>query len=162
MKLLNLFITGLLIFTLAACGGGDKPSSESKAPAKSMVKKEEPKAEAKAEADPMKDIGVGPIKEAITFGELDEALVAKGKELYHAKCTACHKEDKKYIGPAPKDIYQRRNPAWVMNMILNPDGMIKEDPTAKKLLQEFNGTPMSNQSLTEEEARSIVEYFRTL
>jgi hypothetical protein len=49
-----------------------------------------------------------------------------------------------------------------MNMILNPDQMVKEDPLAKKLLMEYNGSPMANQNLTEEEARAVVEYFRTI
>ena len=47
-------------------------------------------------------------------------------------------------------------------MILDPEGMVKNDPLAKKLLMEFNGSPMANQSLTEEETRNVLEYFRTL
>ena len=77
-------------------------------------------------------------------------------------CLACHRVDKKFIGPAPKGILERRSPEWVMNMILNPEVMVKEDPLAKALLAEFNGAPMANQSLTEEEARAVLEYFRTL
>jgi hypothetical protein len=49
-----------------------------------------------------------------------------------------------------------------MNMILNPEQMVKEDPIAKKLLVEYNMAPMANQNLTEEQARKILEYFRTL
>jgi hypothetical protein len=33
---------------------------------------------------------------------------------------------------------------------------------AQELLKEHNGSPMANQSLKEEEARAILEYFRTL
>ena len=40
--------------------------------------------------------------------------------------------------------------------------MVKNDPDAKALFMEFNGSPMANQSLTEEEARNVLEYFRTL
>ena len=47
-------------------------------------------------------------------------------------------------------------------MILNPDEMVQKNEIAKKLLMEFNGSPMANQNLTEEEARAVVEYFRTL
>jgi hypothetical protein len=47
-------------------------------------------------------------------------------------------------------------------MILDPEGMVKNDPIAKQLLIDYNGSPMANQSLTEEEARAILEYFRTL
>ena len=34
--------------------------------------------------------------------------------------------------------------------------------TTKKLLIEYNGSPMANQNLTEKEARDVVEYFRTI
>ena len=88
-------------------------------------------------------------------------MAATGKVVYEAKCSACHKAHKKYIGPAPLGIFERRNPAWVMNMILNPDEMVANDPIAKQLLAEF-ASPMANQNLTIDEARSVVEYFRTL
>ncbi len=157
MKVLNLLIIGLLAFATFSCGGDAPKKEEASKPAPKSMIKERPK-----EVDPMESMGVGPITKAIELGALDEALAKKGAELYKAKCTACHKPDKKYIGPAPTGILERRNPTWIMNMILAPDKMVAEDPTAKKLLQEFNGTPMSNQSLTEDEARSILEYFRTL
>ena len=47
-----------------------------------------------------------------------------------------------------------------MNMVLNPQEMTRQDPTAKELLGEFM-TQMPNQNLTEEEARAVLEYFRT-
>jgi len=89
-------------------------------------------------------------------------MVAKGADVYKKMCTACHRADKKFIGPAPKGIMKRRTPEWIMNMILDPEGMVKNDPLAKELLMEFNGAPMANQNLTEEEARAVLEYFRTL
>jgi hypothetical protein len=77
-------------------------------------------------------------------------------------CTACHKPEKNFIGPAPKGVLDRRTPEWIMNMILNPEQMVKEDATARQLLIEFNGAPMANQNLTKDEARQVLEYFRTL
>ena len=47
-------------------------------------------------------------------------------------------------------------------MILNPEEMIANDPIAKQLLLEANGAPMANQHLNEEQARAILEYFRTI
>ena len=58
-------------------------------------------------------------------------------------------------------IYERRSPEWVMNMILNPEEMVKKNDIAKKLLAEYIA-PMANQNLTEDEARAVVEYFRTI
>lgn len=147
-------LTGILFISiLSACGGGSATTEENNTPPpKSMVAEE---------VDPMQNKGIGPIK-SVELGEIDEALVAEGLEIFESMCTACHKAEKKFIGPAPKDILARRSPEWVMNMILNPDGMIKEDPIAKKLLMEANGAPMANQNLTEEQTRAVLEYFRTL
>ena len=47
-------------------------------------------------------------------------------------------------------------------MILNPESMLKEDKLAQDLFMEFNGQPMSNQGLTEGEARMVLEYLRGL
>lgn len=105
--------------------------------------------------------GIGPIKE-MDFDEINPQLVNAGEEIFKNMCSACHKVGKKFIGPKPNKIFDRRTPEWVMNMILNPEEMTKNDPIAKKLLVEFNNAPMANQNLTEYEARAIVEYFRTL
>ncbi len=110
----------------------------------------------------MNDKGIGPVTEVKLDPEVDQELAAKGKEIYEKMCTACHKPEEKFIGPPQKGVLERRTPEWVMNMILNPEQMVKEDPIAKKLLMEYNGSPMANQNLTEEEARAVLEYFRTL
>ena len=112
--------------------------------------------------DPMKNIGIGPISNVDLSPDIDQVLAASGKEIYDLKCTACHKITEKFIGPAPAGIMDRRNPTWIMNMILNPDEMTLNDPIARELLIEYNGAPMANQSLTEEEARAILEYFRII
>ena len=147
---------GFLIF-LYSCGGAKKDNPY--APGQSgSASSDQP-----ASAESWKtNHGIGPIKSVDLSPEIDEALAAKGAEVYQAKCTACHKPDKKFIGPAPTGILDRRTPEWVMNMILNPEEMIQKDPIAKQLLIESNGSPMANQNLTEEEARSVLEYFRTL
>ena len=106
--------------------------------------------------------GVGPISEVELASVVDKALVENGEDLYAQKCTACHKIGERFIGPPPNGILNRRTPEWVMNMILNPEGMLKSDALAKDLFMEFNGAPMANQGLTQQEARAILEYFRTL
>ena len=106
--------------------------------------------------------GVGPIKSITLNDVIDQAMAKQGEEVYNQMCLACHRIGKKFIGPAPNGILTRRTPEWVMNMILNPDGMVKEDPLAKDLLMEFNGAPMANQGLSEGQTRAVLEYFRTL
>ncbi|MDN5205034.1 cytochrome c [Fulvivirgaceae bacterium BMA10] len=147
----------LLAILISSCGGNSSSQTgETTTPPKPMVAEEEPE-----ETDPMKNKGIGPIS-SVELGEIDEAMVAEGKKIYEQMCTACHKIDKKYIGPSPKGILSRRSPEWIMNMILNPVEMIEKDPIARQLLAEANGAPMANQGLTEEQARQILEYFRTL
>lgn len=102
--------------------------------------------------------GVGPIK-SVTIGDIDAAMAKEGQELFEKNCTACHKIDKKFVGPALADVSERRKPEWIMNMIMNPEQMVIEDPVAKELLAEFLA-PMANQHITEDQARKILEYFR--
>lgn len=106
--------------------------------------------------------GIGPITNVELAEEIDRKLAVEGKKLYDTKCVACHNVDHKLIGPPQKGILERRTPEWVMNMIMNPAEMLEKDPIAKDLLEEFNGIPMLDQNIPEEEARAIVEYFRTL
>ena len=104
--------------------------------------------------------GVGPAG-TISLGAINQVWVTEGEALFKFKCSSCHKPTKKYVGPAPRGVLSRRNPQWIMNMILDPEKMVKEDPVARELLTRYLA-PMANQSLTEDEARKILEYFRTL
>ena len=106
--------------------------------------------------------GIGLVKELKLPDEVDLALALKGKESFGKKCISCHIVDKKLVGPALKGILERRTPEWIVNMIINPTEMLSEDPLAKELLEEFQGIPMINENIPEEEARALLEYFRTL
>ncbi|MFH5832328.1 c-type cytochrome [Halalkalibaculum sp. DA3122] len=102
--------------------------------------------------------GIGPVKEEITIQEVDPELAEKGAEIFDVKCSACHKMDERYVGPPLGGILNSRTPAFVMNMILNPDEMVEKHPIPKALFREYL-TPMPNQQLSREEARAVVEYF---
>ncbi|WOD42034.1 c-type cytochrome [Hwangdonia lutea] len=163
LKLMSVLFVTLLL----SCGGKEEKKKEGfsyqkKAPTeKTTTKKAEKKVPASKTID-LTNKGVGPIKSITLGAEIDQKMAAHGADVFKKMCTACHRPDKKFIGPAPKNILERRTPEWVMNMILDPEGMVKNDPLAKDLLIEFNGSPMANQNLTEEEARAVLEYFRTL
>ncbi len=163
----NLIKLSLLIIfslTIVSCGGDDKKEKKEKVKI-GKTKKSDSKKEKKEKKETTYDLsnkGIGPITSLELPAEIDQTMAAKGAEVYKTKCTACHKIGKKFIGPAPNGIFERRSPEWIMNMILNPDEMVQKDPDAKALLMEYNGSPMANQNLTEEEARNVLEYFRTL
>jgi mono/diheme cytochrome c family protein len=151
---INIMLVIAMVTLLVSCGGSSEQKTAS-APAKSST------ASSANPNDPMSNKGIGPVNEVI-LGELNPAMVTEGEEIYKKMCSACHKPAEKFIGPAPKGILSRRSPEWIMNMILNPEEMVKSDPIAKQLLIESNLAPMANQHLTEEQARKILEYFRTL
>ena len=165
MKTILKFLSILLITLLISCGGKEEKKKDGFSydkPVPTETKAPEVKKVLASKKVDLTNKGIGPIK-SITLGtEIDQKMVAHGADVYKKMCTACHRADKKFIGPAPTGVLERRTPEWVMNMILNPEVMVKEDALAKDLLTEFNGAPMANQHLTEEDARAVLEYFRTL
>lgn len=163
---LKLFVLSVTLIAMSCGGGEDKkkestkvklksPTTENKAPVKSATTKASLKID-------LENKGVGPVKSLELVSTIDQSMVTHGADVFKRMCAACHKPDKKFIGPAPTGILERRTPEWIMNMILDPEGMVQNDPLAKELFIEFNGSPMINQNLTEEDARAILEYFRTL
>jgi len=105
--------------------------------------------------------GIGPVTEALTLpATIDKAMAAEGEKVFQQKCSACHKMGEKYVGPALGEVTIRRTPAFIMNMILNPQEMIEKHPVIKQLLQETMSF-MANQNLTPDQARQVLEYLRT-
>ncbi|MGB5437701.1 MAG: cytochrome c [Maribacter sp.] len=158
----------LISLLMLSCGGKEEKKKEGfsvkqqKPATEKAVETPATSGEKASERIDLTSKGVGPIKSVTLNETIDDAMAVKGKEVYDQMCLACHRIGKKFIGPPPNGVLERRTPEWVMNMILNPEQMVKEDPLAKELLVEFNGSPMANQGLTEEQARAVLEYFRTL
>lgn len=156
------------LFTILAIGALIVSCGEKKEDKKSGFEMNRAKKEVKASTEKegvpvdLNNKGVGPITSLAFGADIDKDMADAGAAKYKAICTACHLPNKRLIGPALQGVYERRSPEWVMNMILNPDRMIKEDPIAKALLKEYNNAVMINQNLSEQDARSIAEYLRTL
>ena len=148
---------GLLIAAgalLSACGGAaDVDDADSDAVSSS------------AGADGLsafeREHGIGPIKQPVELGAPDATLASAGEEIFRMKCTACHRVEERYIGPALGNVLERRSAAYTMNMMMNPTEMTQRHPVAKGLLAEYLA-PMPFQDLTEQDARAIVEYLRTV
>jgi cytochrome c551/c552 len=104
--------------------------------------------------------GIGPIQNVTLGSPLDQTMVAKGKDIYNLKCSACHKLDNtKLVGPGWKDVTKRRKPEWVMNFVTNVDEMLNKDPKAMAMLEECL-VRMPNQNLSQDDARAIFEFMR--
>ncbi len=132
---------------------------EAKADTMKKEVKETKEAQETKPAETPQDKGIGPIKE-MKPGPLDQNLASTGQTLFKANCVVCHELDKKKVGPPLRDVTVRRTPEYVMNMILNFAEMEKKDPEVKKLIKEYNAY-MSVQTLTQDQARALLEYLRS-
>ena len=139
-----------VVLACAALGACEPARNNSAWPAKPFITAEA--------ATAISGKGVGPV-DHIDVASLDETKAPLGEKLFKEKCSACHKIEERYIGPALAGVTERRQPEWILNMILNPEVMIKQDPTAKELFATFLA-PMANQHLTRDEAELILTYFR--
>ena len=92
--------------------------------------------------------------------DVDEALAKVGEGLFSTKgCTACHAFGQKMSGPDMAGVTRRRTSKWMEQQILHPDLMTKEDPIARQLFA-THALQMPNQGLTEDEAKSVIEYLK--
>lgn len=134
---------------IAGCGGG---TEEKKAPPGATVPE--------ATAPPAK--GKMVTMEDIHLEGIDKGMVAKGTATYEMKCLSCHSlGENRIVGPGWKGVTNRRTTPWIMNMIMNTEAMLTEDPEAQKMLEECL-VRMPNQNLSFNEAREVLEFMRTL
>ena len=130
-----------LAFALAGCGSKDSAGTATAAKA--------PASGSKYDAGPR--AGESPV---------DEQLAEAGEQVFQTKgCSACHAFGKKMSGPDLAGVTMRRTAAWMENQILHPDVMVKEDPISRKLMAEM-ALAMPNQGLTQDEAKSVIEYLK--
>ena len=73
-----------------------------------------------------------------------EADPIAGKKLFNANCAACHKLNKKAVGPALKGVSAKYDKEWLYSWIKNSAAMIKEgDAQAVAIWEEYNKTAMN-------------------
>jgi hypothetical protein len=152
-----IYFTSLVIavaITIVSCGGASTDTADNNGKTvvpKSMIP-DPPK------YDPNR--GEGKFNHVDIGEKLDEAVAKKGEDLFGVKCGACHKlTDEKLVGPGWKGVTERRKPEWIMNFITNPDAMMDKDPAVQQAL-EICLVRMPNQSLTDDDARDILEFMR--
>ena len=98
----------------------------------------------------------------VEMGPINPKIVIGGKSLFNSKCVVCHNLDQNKVGPALRNVTKERKPEYIMNVILNTAKMQKMDPVYKALLVKFKNVPMPDPHLFETQARSILEYLRTI
>ncbi len=109
-------------------------------------------------SDAQLEHGIGPIEPFVLPG-VNSALAAEGEKSFTLKCASCHQWEARLVGPPLAGALERRSPAFVMNVLLNPDEMGKKHPEMMAQREEY-GVAMPNQFLSRDEARAILEYMR--
>lgn len=138
-------LVAVAIAALVACGGEDVPD-EAGAPEGGSV--------AASEGSP----GI-PVE--APSGPVDERLAERGEALYSQKgCVGCHSIGRgRLTGPDFAEVESWRDFEWFYHMVTNPDSMTRNDPQAKRLLQEYM-TPMPDMNVQPDEVRALYEYIR--
>lgn len=109
-----------------------------------------------------------PPKEKRDYAEAPEVrTISQGESLFRTRCAACHTigaEDdagsaKKALGPDLLNVTRKRDRAWLVRWLAEPDKMLAEkDPLAIALLAEWNNVPMPNLRLNEVEIEALLTY----
>ena len=147
-----LLLSGTLLFS---CSSGENENNATDAREETGIANESTDAPVEDEGK-----GIGPITTVEVSDSIDEALATEGKTIFEGKCAACHTlTNEKVVGPGLLGVTERRKSEWIMNMVINPEEMTKKDPAAKKLLAEHL-TQMTNQDITEKDARALLEFMR--
>ena len=85
---------------------------------------------------------------------------ANGKKLYNTNCAACHKLDKKLIGPPLGGIADKRSNEWLQAWIKDNNALrASGDQDAIDIFEEYNGMPMiAYPQFSEQDINDILAY----
>ncbi len=89
-----------------------------------------------------------------------EPDVQKGKSLFNANCAACHKLNKRAVGPALAGVTAKYDREWLYSWIKNSTAMVKSgDAQAVAIFEEYNGSVMTSfPQLSNEDIDNILAY----
>ncbi|MFH6982414.1 cytochrome c3 family protein [Marinoscillum luteum] len=91
----------------------------------------------------------------------DEALASAGASIFKANCTQCHAINEVVIGPALKDVHERRSKEWLTSWIKNSQKLIQSgDEYAVEIWQQYNKTAMPAYPFSDEEITSLLSYIK--
>lgn len=95
----------------------------------------------------------------VTLGQGNTDAVA-GESLFKSNCAACHKLDKRGVGPALRNVDEKYDREWLYKWIKNSQGLIKSgDSKAVAIFKEYNNSVMTSfPGLSNEDIDNIIAY----
>lgn len=84
----------------------------------------------------------------------------QGKSIFNANCAACHKLNKRAVGPALAGVTDKYEKEWLYSWIKNSQALIASgDADAVKIYNEYNQSNMNSfPQLSNEEIDAILAY----
>ncbi|WP_245842491.1 c-type cytochrome [Pontibacter ummariensis] len=96
-------------------------------------------------------------------GHVQAQDAVEGKKIFEANCKVCHSMDADVVGPALKDVHERRGDEWLVKFIKNSQEVVKSgDKDAVALFEKFNKVPMPSfeGSLSDEDIAHVIAYIK--
>ncbi|WP_133273462.1 c-type cytochrome [Hymenobacter radiodurans] len=94
-----------------------------------------------------------------SLSEADLMAFTAGQELFTNNCTQCHAINEVVVGPALKDIHERRPISWLIPWIQNSSKMVAAgDEHAVKIYKQYQKQEMPSFALTDVEIQQLVKY----
>jgi protein SCO1/2 len=86
----------------------------------------------------------------------------EGALKFESRCSACHTVGGgDSVGPDLANVTARRDRAWLVNYILEPDRMLSQhDPIAMTLFGRYKSVRMPNLNLTPEDTEKVIKYIQ--
>ncbi len=89
----------------------------------------------------------------------EDPVYQAGKATFMANCASCHHPHKDLTGPLLAGVSEKYDTEWLYAWIKNSQALIKAgDPQAVKIFNEWNGTVMSAQNLTNVQIDEVLAY----
>ena len=101
------------------------------------------------------DTTAGKYADAPALGRL-----SRGEYLFRTRCTSCHALGTEgFLGPDLMGVTEKRDPAWLVRWLKEPDQMLAEgDPIAIELAARYRDLPMPNLGLNDVDVAALIDY----
>ncbi len=92
----------------------------------------------------------------------DDAVIGAGESLFKGNCAQCHAIHEVVIGPALKDVTERRPKEWLLSWIKNSQKVIQSgDEYAVALFNEYKKSVMPSYPFSDDQITSILAYVKS-
>ncbi|MHC2992423.1 cytochrome c class i [Pontibacter sp. HJ8] len=87
----------------------------------------------------------------------------EGKKIFEGNCAACHSLDAEVVGPALKNVHERRGDEWLLKFITNSQELVASgDKDAVEVYEKFKKMPMPafGSSLSNDDIKNVIAYIK--